>query len=219
MAVDLQTVLPQDVIPVNRTKLTTLGGLQALDVIGDDFSAVDEVRINDIQSPDYVIIGRTRLIAQLPDSLQGNPDVSSIFVLSRTLTITAKSFLRFRIGDTPGQVQGIMRLLQLFVKLLLSNPGTDIFNRQMGGGALRNVGATFNSGEGQEIKADFVVAVDRVARQIIAMQSRNSSLPRDERLLNATLSGATFSRSTSSLFVSIEVVSQDGKPARVNLEI
>ena len=219
MAVDLQTVLPQDVVPVSRSRLASLGGLLALDVIGEDFRSVDEVRINDIHSPDFIVIAKNRLIAQLPETLQNNPDVSSIQVLSRTLTLTNKSLLRFRIGDTPGQVQGILRLLQLFVKLLLSAPGTDIFNKNLGGGALRNVGVTFNSGDGESIKADFVIAIDRVARQIVSMQSRNGSLPRDERLLNATLKGATFDRSQGALFVVIEVVSQTGASARANLEL
>lgn len=199
--------------------MVTLGGLRALDVIGEDFRSVDEVFINDMQVPDYIVVNKTRLIAQLPESLQENPDVTSIQVLSRTLTVTAKSLLRFRIGDTPGQVQGILRLLQLFVKLLLSEPGSDIFNKDLGGGALRNVGTTFSVGDGESIKQDFVIAIDRVARQIIGLQSRNGSLPRDERLLNAELKGATFDRTQGSLFVVVEVVSQSGTPARVNLEL
>ena len=219
MAVDLQTVIPQDVIPVSRTRMTLYGGLRALDIVGDDFRSVDEVRINDIESPDYLVLSKTRLIAQLPDSLQDNPDISSIFVLSRTLTVTAKSLLRFRIGDTPGQVSGILRLLQLFVKLLLSEPGSDIFNRNLGGNALKNVGATFGEDEGSNIKADFAIAVDRTARAIVGLQSRNGRLPRDERLLTARLAGVTFSRSTGSLFVSVDVVSQQGTSASVNLEL
>ena len=219
MSVDLQTVHPQDVIPVSQTRMASLGGLLALDVVGEDFRAVDDVRINDIQSPDFIVISKNRLIAQLPDSLQENPDVSSIQVLSRTLTLTAKSLLKFRIGDTPGQVQGILKLLQLFVKLLLSKPGSDIYNKGLGGGALRNLGVTFGAGQGESIKADFVLAVDRVARQIIGIQSRNGLLPRDERLLNARLQGATFDRSEGSLFVVVEVVSQAGTSARANLEL
>ena len=219
MAIDLQTILPQNVVPVSSSRMVMLGGLRALDVIGEDFRSVDEVYINDVQSPDYVVVSKTHLIAQLPESLQGNPDVTSIQVLSRTLTVTAKSLLRFRIGDTPGSVQGVLRLLQLFVKLLLSEPGSDIFNKGLGGGALRSVGVTFNAGDGESIKQDFVVAVDRVARQIVGLQSRNGSLPRDERLLNAELKGATFDRAQGSLFVVIEVVSQAGTPARVNLEL
>lgn len=219
MAVDLQTVFPQDVIAVTKSSFSTLNGALALSILGDDFRAVDEVHVNDLTCPDFLVMSRTKLVAQLPDNLQESPTISTIVVLSRTLMATAKSLLRFRIGDTPGAVSGVMRLLQLFVKLLLSNPGTDIFNKTTGGGALRNVGASFGAGDAQAIKADFVIAVDRVARHIVGLQSRNGALPRDERLLSARLTGATFSRATGSLFVNIEVLSQLGTSARVNLEL
>lgn len=204
---------------MSRTRLALLGGLRALEVTGEDFRSVDEVRINDISSPDFVVLSKTRLLAQLPETLQENPEITSVQVLSRTLTVTEKSLLRFRIGDTPGKVQGVLLLLQKFVKLLLSEPGSDIQNRDLGGGALRNVGVTFSSGDGESIKQDFVIAIDRVARQLISIQSRNGRLRRDERLLNATLRGATFDRTEGSLFVVIEVVSQAGSTARVNLEL
>ena len=219
MALDLQTVHPQNTIPVNRTKLVIYGGLKALDVVGEDFRSVDEVFINDTPSPDVIVLSKTRLIAQLPDSLQSIPNVQDVMVLSRTLTLSASSILRCRIGDTPGVVTGILRLLQLFVKLLLSNPGSDIYNKKLGGGGLKDLGSTFGSDEGNNIKANFTVAVDRTARQVISIQSRDGTIPRDERLLNAKLLGATFSRSSGSLFVTIEVVSQLGVPARLNLEL
>ena len=219
MAIDFQSVLPQESIKLNRIRLTSLAGLRALDIEGVDFRSVDEVQINEIPSPDIMVISRTRLIAQLPNSLQTTPDIQSIAVLSRTLTINSKSLLRFRIGSTPGRVSGVLRLLQLFVKLLFTNPGSDIFSPNSGGGALRNVGASFGSDEGQTIKADFTIAIDKTARQIIATQSRNSTLPRDERLLKANMLGATFSRATGSLFVQVEIVTQSGDSARANLEI
>ena len=219
MSVDFQTVLPQESIQLNQIRLTQLAGLRALDISGADFGAVDEVQINEQVSPDVMIVSRSRLIAQLPNSLQDNPDIQSVAVLSNSITINLRSLLRFRIGNTPGQVSGILRLLQLFIKVLFSNPGTDIFNRNSGGGALKNVGVTFGAEEGQNIKADFTIAVDRTARQIIAAQSRNGTIPRDERLLRANMLGATFSRNTASLFVQIEVVSQDGKAMKANLEI
>jgi len=219
VSVDFQTVLPQESIQLNQIRLTQLAGLRALDISGADFGAVDEVQINEQVSPDVMIVSRSRLIAQLPNSLQDNPDIQSVAVLSNSITINLRSLLRFRIGNTPGQVSGILRLLQLFIKVLFSNPGTDIFNRNSGGGALKNVGVTFGAEEGQNIKADFTIAVDRTARQIIAAQSRNGTIPRDERLLRANMLGATFSRNTASLFVQIEVVSQDGKAMKANLEI
>jgi len=175
--------------------------------------------IRDRKSPDVMILSKTELIAQLPDSLQVNTNVQSVNVLSRTLTITPKSVLRFRIGDTPGRVSGLTRLLQLFVKILLTNPGSDIFNPNLGGGALKNVGVSFGIDQGTNIRADFIISVGRTVRQVIAIQSRNSSIPRDERLLTANVVGVTFNREAASLFVSIEVLSQDGNATRVNLEV
>lgn len=200
-------------------QLTSIAGLRALEITGRDFRAVDEVFINDTLSPDVMVLAKTKLIAQLPESLQVNPDVQSVSVLSRTLTITRKSLLKFRIGETPGRVSSLTRLIQLFVKVLLTNPGSDIFNKNLGGGALKNVGSTFGIDEGTNLKANFTISVDTTVRQIIAIQSRNASIPRDERLLTARVVGVTFNRASSSLFVNIEVLSQDGNAARFNLEV
>ena len=219
MAIDLQTVHPQNTIPVSRTKFITLGGLLALDVTGEDFRSVDTVFINDVESPDVIVVSTTRLLAQLPDNLQSQPDVQSITVLSRELTLSASSVLRFRIGDTPGLASGILRLLQVFVKLLLARRGSDLFNPALGGGLLDDIGTTFGSEEGSNVLANARISVDRTARQIIAIQSQNGTLPRDERLLNAKLLGATFSRASASMFLSVEVTSQTGTPARLNLEL
>lgn len=219
MGIDLQTVVPQDAVSLSNVRYTRVAGIGALEVVGEDFRSVEEVLINDIPSPDVMVISKTRLVAQLPESLQAQPDVRNVTVLSRTFTLTPRSLLRFRIGETPGRTQGINRLVQLFVKLLLTTPGSDIFNRQLGGGALRNVSRTYGTAEAAAIKADFTIAVDRTARQIVALQSRNGTLPADERLLAANLTGATFSRSSSTLFVNVEIIPQDGRPARLNLEV
>jgi len=219
VGIDLQTVVPQDAIPLSSVDFARTAGIGVLNIVGEDFRSVDEVLINDMVSPDVIVVSKTKLVAQLPSSLQRNPDVRSVIVLSRTFTLTDRSLLRFRIGETPGRTQGINRLVQLFVKLLLSTPGSCIFNKRLGGGALRNVGRTFDQADGETIKADFTIAIDNTARQIIALQSRNSSLPADERLMGANLLGATFSRSSAALYVNVEIVTQDGRPARLNLEV
>jgi hypothetical protein len=140
-------------------------------------------------------------------------------VLSRQLTLSASSVLRFQIGDTPSSVSGILRLLQLFVKLLISEPGSDIMNKTLGGGLLRPLGATFGTEDGDSIRTNAVVAVDSVSKQIVAIQSRNGTLPRNERLMSAAVLGATFSRESGSMFLSVEVKNQTGVPAQLNLEL
>ena len=222
MALDLQVVFPQEAIQLNRIRFTPpspFGLPTSLDITGQDFSAVDEVLINDIPSPDVIVLTNNRLIAQLPDILQKVPNVNSVSVLSRRLTITNRSFLRFRISNTPGRVKGVLRLMQLFLKVLFTTPGTDIFNRRTGGGGLSRVGETFGAEEGGDIVSDFVISVSTTARQIIAIQGRDPSLPRDERLLSAKVIRAGFNRELGGIVAAVELTSQAGAAATANLEI
>ena len=199
--------------------MVTVGGLRSLLVTGSDFRSVDSVYINDVESPSVYVLSPVQLLAQLPDSLQKYPSLNSVMVLSRRLTLSPSSVLRFRIGDTPGVASGILRLVQLFTKILLSAPGSNIFNPNIGGGLLRSVGVTFGREDGMKIRASVVVAVDQTAKQIVAIQSRNGTLPRDERLLAAKLVSATFSRASASLFISVEILNQTGLPATLSMEL
>jgi hypothetical protein len=222
MAVDFQVVFPQESIRLNQIRLSPrspLGVPRSLDVHGVDFRAVDEVLINDIPSPDVIILNRNRLLAQLPTTLQKVPNIVSVSVLSRRLTITSRSLIRFRISDTPGRVQGILRLIQLFLKTLLSTPGTDIFAKRSGGGALVNIGETFGIDEGGDIISDFVISVDTTARQIVSRQGRDPRIPRDERLLSARVTAAGFNRELGAIIATVELTSQAGRAAFANLEL
>lgn len=218
MSVDFQVVFPQEAIQLSRIQFVQ--GLQprTLRVVGQDFSAVDEVLINQIESPDVIILSKSQLLAQVPAQLQVDR-ISTVSVLSRRLTITPRSFLRFRIGGSPTKVRGILRLVQLFVKILFTTPGTDIFSPRIGGAGLRNIGQTFGIEEGGDIVSDFIIAVDNTARQIVAIQSRDPSIPRDERLLAAKVLSAGFSKEETALFVAVELISQAGRSAIANVEM
>jgi hypothetical protein len=220
MSVDFQVVWPQEVVKVHQIRLAQLvpGVPRAFDIVGEDFRSVDEVLINDIPSPDVTILSKTRLIAQLPDILQKAFGLTSVTVTSRKLTITERSYLRFRIGSTPGRVQGILRLVQLFVKVLLSTPGRDIFSKKIGGGVMRNLGAYYGADEGGSLVNNVVIAVQTTARQIISIQGRDTGIPLDERLLAARVVSSGFNREEGAILVSVEVTSQAGRAATANLE-
>jgi len=217
MPVDLQVVYPQQAIILNDVRVLP-GPPRVIDVTGADFRSVDEVFINRIASEDVVILSRTRLVAQVPDSLLSQR-VLSVTVLSRRLTLSAKSVLKFRLSKTPGKVSGVLRLVQKFLKILFTTPGSDIFNRQVGGGALRNVGATFGVEEGGDVINNLVIAIDTTSRQIIALQSRNPSLPRSERLLSAKIIRAGFNKEEGAVDIAVEITTQSGTSAMANLEI
>lgn len=218
MSIDFQVVFAQQIIPIDSVKILQGVNPASLDVIGQDFRSVDEVRINDIVSPDVVIVSRRRLLAQIPSQLQ-NQVPRTVIVISNQLAMTEKSILRFRVGQVPSAVGGIMRLVQLFLKILITTPGRDIFSPRIGAGALKNLGATFGEDQGGSIVSDFIVAVATTQRQIVAIQSRDPSLPSSERLLSAKIVSAGYNREEAALVVSIEITSQAGRAARANVAV
>jgi hypothetical protein len=217
MAVDFQVVYPQEAI--NLSSVTVVPGpLRSIDVIGTDFRSVDEVLINQAPSDSFVILNKNRLMATVPSS-QLFSRILSVKVLSRRLTISTRSLVRFRISSTPGKVTGILRLMQKFLKILFQAPGTDIFDKQLGGGALRTVGQTFGVAEGPEILNNLVIAIDTTARQLVALQARDPVIPLDERLLSAKILRAEFNKSETAIDIAVEIVSQSGKVAVANVEL
>jgi hypothetical protein len=217
MAADIQVTYPQQLIKISSVTLLD-EEVPTLEIIGDDFSAVDEVLLNDIQSPEVVILSKTRLTAVIPEEVRGQQIVNVVVVSYRTV-FSQGSVVSFRVGGTNRKTSGISRLVQLFLKVLLSTPGSDIFNKTLGGGALRNVGKSFSRTNSGSIVSDFVISVDTTVKQIIAAQARQPRLPRDERLLSAKVTSARFDAEQTALVVSIELYSQAGTSATANILI
>jgi hypothetical protein len=216
MAFDVQVCYPQQIIKLTSVTLIEGSSPSAVEVIGDDFSAVDEVLLNDLRSPAIQVLSKNKLRAELPPTVTADTLVT-VMVVSYGLVFTDRSVLSFKAGITNRKVSGINRLVQLFLKLLLTTPGTDIFNRTLGGGALQNLGTTFTRGSSNNIVGNFLIAVDHTAKQVTAVQARNPRLPRDERLLSAKVSGARFDARQTALVVSVILTSQAGDSALANI--
>jgi hypothetical protein len=215
---DFQVILPREVIQVTSVRVVPGLSVRTLDVVGEDFRAVDEVLINGTESPDVVVLSKTRLLAQVPDALN-RQTISSVSVISQRLVTTQKSFIDFKIAHMPGKVTGVLRLMQLFLKTLFTTPGSDIFSPQWGGGGLRPLGANFGKDQGGDIVSGFIVSVDNTTRQIVQTQSRQSRIRADERLLTARVTNAGYSKSETALLVTIEILSQAGRAATARLEL
>jgi hypothetical protein len=217
MAFDIQFTYPQQIIKVSSVMLLETD-IPTMEIVGDDFSAVDEVLLNDVPSPAVVVLSRTKLTAVIPDSVR-KQQVVNVVVVSYRAVYTQKSIVSFRMGGVNRKTSGINRLVQLFLKVLLTTPGSDIFNPSVGGGALRSVGRTFSKDNSGSIVSDFIISVDTTAKQLIAIQARQPRLPRDECLLSARVLTARFDTAQTALVVSVELTSQAGTAATANILI
>lgn len=218
MAVDIQVAVPQEAILVSR--VVTVPGLavRTLRISGSDFRSVDEVLMNEVPSPSFVVLNKTTLLAQVPDALK-NGTVTSVSVLSRNLIITPKSFIKFKLGAVPGKTKGILRLMQVFLRLLLQTPGSDIFAPKLGGGALSHLGQSISTEEGSDVISSFIISVDNTKSQLIQIQGRNQLLPSDERLLSATVLSAGFNKNETAIITSIQLDSYAGASAVARFEL
>ena len=136
MSVDLQYVQYQDVIPIAKVGL--VGGYYppVFDIYGRDFSSVSSVLLNGIEAQEYLVLNNTRLVAQMPERYAHAP-LRSVEVLSEGFTATERSLVRFRLARASRLAYGLPKLVQTFTKLLLTTPGSDIYDREAGGGLLK----------------------------------------------------------------------------------
>lgn len=216
--IDLRIIEIRDVLPV--TSIEPVEGVdpRTIRVRGSDLANVHELQINESPSPSIVIISGTEVLAQVPEAL-GDAPIRTVSAISHRLTKTKRSTITFAIGDTPGYVTGRERLIQSFLKLLLQTPGTDAFAPNLGGGVLKAVGRAGHAKGAGSLVAEVQTGVDRVRRQIMAMQSREPHLQVDERLLYARLLRADFNAQAGALFTTIDIASQALVSSVVALEV
>ena len=189
---DLQVTYLRDI--VNVVSVTNVPGSspRMLDVRGPDFSSVAKVEIDEIQAPSYVVMSKTRLLVQVPDSMQDTL-ITSVNVLSSRLTAAERSQVYFEFTNNPQKVSGIQKLVQTFLLYLMRTPGTDAWAPNTGGGIQGLVGAHFAKNATGGITAAFTLAVSRVRSQIISIQARNPRLAADEKLAASNVLSAIFS--------------------------
>lgn len=182
-----------------------------LEVVGEDFSSVEEVYLNDTLISNYVIVNRNVLWVILPP---GFGTLRSIEVVSGNFTKTAvASRVEFKIGDRSRKINGVLKLLQLFTKWLLQSPGSDIYNPRRGGGLRDLIGETVSLDRMDTVLASLTQSIQTTASQIRESQSRAVGLPLNERLLDAVLLNLDRSPERAEVRARVHVVSMAGEEA------
>lgn len=178
---------------------------RALLVTGQDLRNVDYVTVDGHQSPEVITVSNTKLLVQVPALLVNSP-IQDVVVFTATLNARASSAVELTLGSSIQGAQGMIRLLQNFVRLLLRRPGSNAFRRKSGGGLRRAIGGNLNS----DAAVVAIDAVNRTASYIIAAQAQDSRIPKTERLLKAAVTSAT-QPTPDALEVVIELYNHTGE--------
>lgn len=188
MSAVLEVIKFRDIIPV-REVARFLPGITPLtvDLRGADFSSVEDVLINDVSVPEFMIINSQTIYAQMPSNVK---TVRTLQVVSSGFTRTARaSRVDYKVGDKTRSISGVLKLTQLFIRWLLTTPGSDVFDPQIGGGLQEVAKHAGTTGRPASIMSAVVRAVSETSEQIRRSQvgALGAGLPLDERLLAATV--------------------------------
>jgi len=209
MPSDLQTIEALAVVPLDQVQILPDSVPVSLRIQGGPFVALDEILINNVASPSFIQVNDREVWAQVPEGMEGSN--VTVAVLSQNLLNADHVQLRFRLGKQTRKVSGLARLVQMFVRVLLMSPGSNLLNPALGGGLLRALRSSYNPNQLQGLQTEVYLAVQRASEQLMTLQAREVRTPREERLLSAKVLGCGVSRATGQLALDLELLSQTGK--------
>tara|TARA_B100000131_G_scaffold221323_1_gene212920 strand:+ start:97966 stop:98985 length:1020 start_codon:yes stop_codon:yes gene_type:complete len=161
--------------PYGSKRVTLDSGVLRLS--GRNFDKVVRVIVNGKDQQFLIESGSSVLTSIPPNDLQ----IESVEVITTSEKVGRETFFDYLLGGDVNVVSGLFKMVQQFVKVLMTTPGTDSFNKSLGGNMQNWVGQTINLDNPQALVAKTIINVVQVATQI-QIQQIEANVPVDERL-------------------------------------
>lgn len=199
------------------TSVAPIRGFLPLSVIvlGEKFDLTKEVLYNDILAEEFIIASASRLIVRVPPSQVGK-ELTSIKVLSTVSVSGGSAGVVTELSRPIHTVSGIDRLIQAWIMIFLSNPGSDVFSPQSGGGARSLIGRSTDR-KSKSVAADLALAIEKTSSEIKRLQAQNLRVPLEEKLLSGDLETLSFDEATTVLSAKVSIKNMIGSTAEISL--
>ena len=182
---------------------------RTIEITGTRMDLATKVEVNGADMTDFAAIDSSRLIVTLPTSMHSR--VQSVAILSESLDPGGSSRAYYDLGLRPVVTSGKYRVLQRFIKRLLTTPGSDVWSKSSGGGLRQLMVTNIDPRNASAISGEVSSKVMQAAKQLVLAQARDNTVPMNERLLGATVNGVQFSLATQSLQLRVALEFQDGQ--------
>lgn len=206
---DLRVTLAVDTLQVRKVGLSSIPGY--IRMAGPKLSTASEVRVNGVLSSDIIVVDDSTIDAALPDSSFKTP-VREIEVRSLNFTGRASASISFELSLEYQPVEGLDKLVQTFLCLLLSTPGSDAFHKEEGGGLRTSLSAGVNKNVRATYATPVATAVERTKQQLIWSQV-SSKIPLNERLRDVQVQSISFIEATGTVSIELGLQSMAGHAA------
>lgn len=183
-------------IPVTSVDMLDMSTLR---IKSTDVRPATRVVINSVDTPEFVILSATELVATIPASQVGNA-IETITVVGKSNQISTVAFT----AKSPHKMTDSTYVLQKFMRLLLMDPGSDIFNPEMGAGLQNAVGS-----EGvEDIELLTVTAIQKAEQQL--KNAQYPELPDSKSLMLVEIQNVSYSINTLTVSITISLTMADG---------
>lgn len=183
-------------------------------VTGDKLNRTTEVQYNGVEAKEFVIASSTRLIVKVPQSQVGKA-LKDFKALSPVSAAKQDAIISLGLTSPPKTISGIDRLVQNWVIIFMTTPGTDIFSPNSGGGGASIVGRpTDRTGKG--VAADLSMAIEKTKNELLRIQSSNQNVPPSEKLLSSSLDTVEYDASSTVLSARVLIQNMLGDAAEVS---
>ena len=103
---------------------------RALEIRGPRMDYAASVQLNGTDADAFAVLSHDRLLVQVPRTVAGV--VTEVAVLSDYVDPGSRSLAYYDFGEHLFETRGKYRVLQNYLKLLLTTPGTDVWSMDAG---------------------------------------------------------------------------------------
>lgn len=205
--ISIQVLQLRDSIPIDRLSLHS-SDPYVLRGTGKGFYAVASAEVNGFEAS-FEILNDNVILITVPDKAKGT--------LIRTVDLFSEKYtgrhpLRLDFSMNGRTVEGVMKLVQQFVILLLTSPGSNTFAKSAGGGVLSVMKVSLDESNRGTIVGLIQNAIRNTSRQLQSIQSA-LPLPADEKLRRAELLDISFDYNDLAIAPVIGIESVSGAKA------
>jgi hypothetical protein len=182
---------------------------------GRDLQKATEILINDVKVLEFIVQDDRHIIARIPDGQVGK-QINSVMAFSPISVSYSSAAVELGLTTPIKTLAGVDRLVQSWLIVFFTTPGSTIFDKTSGGGANALIGKTTDAGH-QGVAADLALCIDRTKNELMRLQAETPYIPLDERLLSASLTNLFFDPDTSTLNAVVTLDTMSGASTRLSL--
>ncbi len=209
---DIRVIELTDILPITKIEKTNLQ-TPSIKITGSGYLSTLRVMINNVRSPSFAVLNDNVIVAEIPNL---KDRITNVVVYGRNATDTNRdAVLEVGLSESIGITTGMSKLVQRFVKVLLTRKGSSLFHPEMGTRFRDLQGIGINQKD--VIKPLITQTVEDAERYLLNTQS--SSIPKDERLLRVVISDISYNVNEQSISISVMIYNANNETIRTSVEV